>query len=183
MSVSFVTVHQGLILPTKILCSEKFSVKIRKLWCHQIFHRSLINYLEGVLEGLAYWKSKNVLKNSSIWTQFQILVSILRNVKICTEYREFFWYFWLVGLSPGWQIYLFKSSKWVFRPDPTKQLNCHLRLWWTRLGSWQWQWQWQCRWDVDVEILMYIYDTRVAGNFFWIYYLPCSIFCELDPCP
>jgi hypothetical protein len=22
-------------------------------------------------------------------------------VKICTEYREFFWYFWLVGLSPG----------------------------------------------------------------------------------
>ncbi len=30
---------------------------------------------------------------------------------------------------------------------------------------------------------VYIYDTRVGGNFFWIYFLPCSIFCDLDPCP
>jgi hypothetical protein len=32
---------QGIILPTKILCPEKFSLKIRKLWLHQIFHISL----------------------------------------------------------------------------------------------------------------------------------------------
>ncbi len=44
--------YLGSILPTKILCSEKFSVKIRKLWLHQIFHKSLKNFLEVVLPWL-----------------------------------------------------------------------------------------------------------------------------------
>jgi hypothetical protein len=56
----------GLILPTKILCSEKFSVKIRKLRLHQIFHKSLKNFLGSVLTRLNNYLNENVLYNSSM---------------------------------------------------------------------------------------------------------------------
>ncbi len=96
--------NQGLILPTKIICSEKFSVKIRKLWLHQIFQKSLKNFLGSVLTWLINYLHENVLHKSSMGTQFEISVSIFRNLKICTEYRGIFLYFWLVGLSPGFEL-------------------------------------------------------------------------------
>jgi hypothetical protein len=54
------------------------------------------------LPWLTIYIPENVLKNFSIWTQVQMSASICENLLICTEYRQFFWYFCLVGLSPGY---------------------------------------------------------------------------------
>jgi hypothetical protein len=76
----------------KILTSPNLSQKSAKLsW--RFFASANTNYMPG-----------NVFQQPSMWTQFQIWVSIFINLKIFTKFREFLWNFWLVGLvglSPG----------------------------------------------------------------------------------
>ena len=103
--------HQGSILPTKILSSENFSEKYRKFGIHHFFHESRKNYLIYFLVHLANQKFKNVLQNCFICTQLEISEHIFRNLKICTEIREFFCIFWLVGLSPGLNLTISKNRE------------------------------------------------------------------------
>jgi hypothetical protein len=86
--------------PYVILSPENFSVKVRKLGIYQFFHKKLKIILKVFWLGQLII-SENVLQNSFIWTHFQKSISTFRNLKICSDFRLFFWVFWLVGLSRG----------------------------------------------------------------------------------
>jgi hypothetical protein len=83
----------GSILSTKFLNSGNFSVKVRKYWTNNFFHKCQKICLEDMLAWPANYRSKNVLRNGSLSPKFQISISIFRNWNSAQMSMNFYVFF------------------------------------------------------------------------------------------